>query len=83
MMRYWGYGPYNGGFGFAGIFMIVWWLLVAWLIVAALRFLFGHGRHHHWDEAEKSDTALDILRERYAKGEISKKEFDAIKKDIS
>ena len=83
MMHYWNYGPYYTGFGFGGIFIILWWILVAWLIIAALRFIFGGHRHWHDQTSENdSDEALKILKQRYARGDISKKEFDAIKKDL-
>jgi putative membrane protein len=84
MMGYWGYQPYYNNFGFGGILMIVWWVLVAWLIFALLRFLFGG--HRRWRDQmpeNDSDEALKILKQRYARGDISKKEFDAMKKDIA
>ena len=83
MMNF-GYGA-MGGFGW--IFMIVFWILVIWAIVALVRGNSGSGHgcgHDHTDAGHGNNTTpLDILKERYAKGEMDKKEFEQRKNDIA
>lgn len=80
MMGYYGYGPEWGYMGTEGwLFMVLFWALVVFVIVALVRGL-GGGRRHRWHGEDRSP--LDILKERYAKGEIEKKEFEEKKKDL-
>lgn len=76
-----GYGGWNnmmGGWGgFSWIFMIIFWVLIILGVIALVRYLGGY--HNTY----KGRTPLDILKERYAKGDIDKKEFEAKKKDLS
>lgn len=65
------------GFGFGWIFMVLCWGLVIWGIIVFVRWL---ARQEQGKHNEKS--AINILKERYAKGEINKEEFEAKKKDL-
>jgi len=84
MMNYMYYHQnYFPAFGFLGIILqIAWWALIIWLLIAVIRHFTGHN-YHRDDFSKTTDTALDILRQRYVKGEITKKEFDSMKKDIA
>jgi putative membrane protein len=58
--------------------MVAWWVILALVIVFLARKAFGFSRH----DRHREDDALRILRERYAKGEINKEQFDRMKADL-
>jgi putative membrane protein len=59
------------------LMMAVFWGLVIMGVALAIRWLANPGRE------ARADRAFDILRERYARGEIGKEEFEAKKRDLS
>jgi len=71
------YGPRGMMGGSWGIGMLVFWLIVIVGIVLSVRWMSGQS------SSRKGTLAQDILKERYAKGEINKEEFETKKKDIS
>ena len=79
----WGNGCWQGwghGMGVGGMLM----MLLFWaLIVAGIVMLFGWLRRSKRREFPgHRETPLDILKKRYAQGEVSKDEFDRMKKDL-
>ncbi|MDA8157460.1 MAG: SHOCT domain-containing protein [Actinomycetota bacterium] len=70
----WGYGM-----GIVGaLMMLLFWVLILIGLVYLIKWLAQSSRHG----AAREETALDLLKKRYAKGEISKEEFEEKKKDI-
>jgi len=66
---------------FGGILMVVFWGLVIGLVVWGIKRLSEHGESSS-GTTNKGD-ALDIAKQRYARGEITRDEFEQIKKDLS
>lgn len=69
------------GSGFGMIVMVLIWLLFLVLIVTLIWFLIRKGGK----SSSKSDneSSLEILKKRYARGEIDEEEFRRMKKEIS
>jgi putative membrane protein len=67
-----------GGWWFMPIIMIVFWGLVIWGIVALVRGVSAGST----GPSAPADSALEILKRRYARGEINKQEYEERKKDL-
>ena len=81
MWGYMGNGDWGYGWGILGMtHMVLWWILLVLGIVVLAKWLFGRGsgrkEHPH-------QRALEILAERYARGEINKDEFEAKRRDLN
>ena len=65
---------------FGGVWMLVFWVAIIALVVWGIKSLVGHGESNG-GTPERRDP-LEIAKERYAKGQISREEFEQIKKDL-
>ena len=77
-MTDYGHGPGMRGYWFGGFFM---WIVFI-VIIALVVYLIIRAKRPQDEDALMSETPLHILKKRYARGEISKEEFDEIRKDI-
>ncbi|MDP3766124.1 MAG: SHOCT domain-containing protein [Nanoarchaeota archaeon] len=69
-----GYSTMGFGMGFGFLFMLLFWGVIIWLIVT----LINSSQSNKKDDLD----SITILRRRYARGEITKKQFEKMKKEI-
>ncbi len=82
-MAPWGYG-YGHMTSFGWIGMVLFWILLALGIVWLWRSLDLSRTWRGGDRREHgNDRALEILRERYARGEIDAEQYEKMKRDLS
>ena len=85
----WDNGPWGPGMmgwgmmGWAGgIMMIIFWIVIIVAVVIFIRWMISTERQRH-PFLEQKESAIDILKKRYARGEINKEEFEQKKQDLS
>lgn len=75
--------PDGGGgspfFWIMPVMMVIFWTLIIVGIVFLIRSLVDHSRY---GGSSMSHHPMDILKQRYARGEITKEQFDNMKKDL-
>lgn len=80
----WPMGPgMMGSMGwFGAVMMLVFWILLIVGLILLIKWLLIKTRSESAPKADSQSPALEILKERYARGEIDKKEFEEKKKDL-
>lgn len=70
------------GYGWGGwlVMLLFWGGLIA-LVVFTIR-AFAGANQNKTTKASSGETALDILKRRYAQGEIDKAKYEAMRRDI-
>jgi putative membrane protein len=68
---HWG-GDFGMGFGGGGIFMILFWILIIMGVVYLVKLFLGGAS----PKEKRSVSAQEVLEKRFAKGEMSKEEFE-------
>ena len=75
MMSGWGwFGPFHF------IIPLLFWGLIITAVVMFVRYAFGWGDHPL--RMERRSSGLEVLEERYARGEINRDEYQEKKRDI-
>jgi len=75
------HGTWNNG-AFIG-FHIIGFLIFVALVIMFIRFcILGRFYHHHNISTGSSESAIEIVKQRYAKGEVSKDEYDKLLNDL-
>lgn len=72
-----GFGGWGMGFGL--VFMLLFWLLVILGILALVRWLQSSSP----GRGARDKTPLEIVQERYARGQIDKDEYEQKKRDLA
>ena len=68
---------FMGGMWYGWIFWLVILIVIGWVIVNQMN------KNKRDIKSPQQESAIDILKKRFAKGEIDKVEFERMKKDLT
>ena len=81
MMPGWMMSGWGMGFGLFGwLMMLLIWILIIVGVVLVVRWFINEGMPKR---LRTEETALDILKKRYARGEIGKEQFETMKRELT
>ncbi len=75
-------GEYSNGmmgFGYGGIIM---WIIIAVVVGLAIYWFVARGGNFNFPVGKQRNESLDILKNRYARGEINADEYEQMKKEL-
>ena len=74
-----GWGPMmHYGFGYGGMFM---WIIFL-IVIGFLIYFIVQAKRMKGQTPTQTESHIDILKRRYAKGEITREEYERMKKDL-
>jgi putative membrane protein len=77
-----GYGMHGFGGGIGSIIMVLFWVLIIVGIVYLVRNISSTNNSTNFNSPRQEDSAIDIAKKRYARGEIDREELDEIIKNL-
>jgi len=80
MMPGWMMSGWGMGYGFFGwLIMFLFWILIIAAVVLGVRWFIDQGK---LKGSSVEENSLDILKKRYASGEIDKEEFETMRREL-
>jgi uncharacterized membrane protein len=70
----------TSGHYFLGEFIVI--FLAAFVVIFFIRFQYRQSRRNYWKARMQANAPARILRQRYARGEISREQFQQMMKDL-
>ncbi len=73
---------WNTGFGMGGFWMILWIIIIIVIAAVIIYFLISQAKQSPRENNANYNKPVTILKERYARGEITREEYEQMLKDI-
>ena len=73
-----GWGMMGGWGGFGWLWMVLWWALIVAGSVVLVRWFSARAA----EDEKPRGKALDLLRERYARGELERETYERMRRDL-